>query len=142
MSPRKKALATVLALLMLCGMVRLGLSITYGEVNVVCPICHTQNVFTGIMSWGSYIYQWPSKFQLVFFPQTDPSQLYHCKRCHFTAWSWDFEALPIEKSGAIAKMLEGVAHPTHVDDYKQVRTISSIMLLDVKGDPAKGDILR
>jgi hypothetical protein len=29
-----------------------------------------------------------------------------------------------------------------VDDYKQFRTISSIMLLDVKGDPAKGDILR
>ena len=42
------------------------LAITSFDKEFVCPICKTKNVFRVYASWGSYVYQWPSKFQLVF----------------------------------------------------------------------------
>jgi len=55
------------------------------------------NDFFDYASWGSYVYQWSSKFQLVFWPQTYPTSLYICKRCHYAAWMWDFKKLKPEQ---------------------------------------------
>jgi len=73
------------------------LAITTVAVKVKCPICGEVNDFYDYASWGSYIYSWPSKFQLVFWPHTYSESLYSCKRCHYSAWMWDFKGLKPEQ---------------------------------------------
>jgi hypothetical protein len=82
-------------------------AITTVEVKVVCPICHTENEFLDYASWGSYVYQYPSKFQLVFWPQTWSATVYSCKKCHLSLYMWDFKNFPKDKIEATKKVLEG-----------------------------------
>ena len=72
-----------------------------------CPVCKTKNTFLVVGSYGSYIYQWPSKFELVFWPLTDSPTVYACKRCHLAAFMGDFEATPKEKHEELRKRLAG-----------------------------------
>jgi len=69
---------------------------TWTPSEVTCPICHTKNKFRTIMSYGSYVYGWPSKFQMVYWPSTDESSVYTCKECHLSAFMWDFEKIPAD----------------------------------------------
>src|SRR5262245_56434861 len=59
---------------------------TWAPKEVNCPLCQTKNTFKEPMSWGSYIYSWPEKFQYIFWPLTDKPVLYCCKKCHLTAF--------------------------------------------------------
>jgi hypothetical protein len=70
-----------------------------------CPVCKTKNTFLVVGSYGSYIYQWPSKFELVFWPLTDSPTVYACKQCHVATFMWDFEGLPKEKHEELRKRL-------------------------------------
>jgi len=63
------------------------------------------------MSWGSYIYQWPSKYDQVFFPLTDEHGIWFCRESGFTAFIGDFELLPGEKA-ALASHLPQVYRPS------------------------------
>jgi hypothetical protein len=87
-------------------------AITGGPADFKCPICGTKNTFWEYWSYGSYIYQWPSKFQLIFWPYTDPHFLFHCKKCRFTAFSGDFQRPPQDKEKQIRELLRGI----QVDD--------------------------
>jgi len=87
-------------------------AITTVPVKVKCPVCGVVNDFYDYASWGSYVYSWPSKFQMVFWPHTYPTSLYICKHCHFAAWMWDFKELKPEKIGAVREALEGVNAPS------------------------------
>src|SRR4029079_18355127 len=69
---------------------------TWVDADVKCPICGTTNQFRQVASYGNYIYSWPSKYQLVFWPQTDGQSLYSCKKCGLSLFMWDFEALTKE----------------------------------------------
>ncbi len=79
---------------------------TWAPIAVECPVCHTKNEFAAVMSYGSYIYRWPSKLQLVFWPFTDANVLYSCKKCHYTAFMSDFANVPSDKGAAIRSALE------------------------------------
>jgi len=46
-------------------------STTWADQEFVCPVCQTKNIFGVVTSYGSYIYQWPSKYQYIFWPLTD-----------------------------------------------------------------------
>lgn len=50
------------------------------------------------MSSGSYIYQWPSKYDQVFWPLTDPKGIWFCQQSGFTAFIDDFELTAGERS--------------------------------------------
>lgn len=62
------------------------------------------------MSWGSYIYQWPSKYDQVFWPLTDPHALWFCEQSGFTAFIGDF-ALTAQERAALAEHLRRVYQP-------------------------------
>jgi hypothetical protein len=79
---------------------------TWVDVEVKCPVCGTTNLFQVPASYGSYVYQEPSKFQYVFWPATTTKFLYTCKHCHLTAYMGDFEAIPEDKIPALVKLLE------------------------------------
>jgi hypothetical protein len=85
-----------------------ALAITTVQVKVKCPICATENDFLEYASWGSYVYQYPSKFQLVFWPYTDSATVYSCKKCYLSLFMWDFKDFPKDKIENTKNLLEGV----------------------------------
>jgi hypothetical protein len=85
--------------------------ITWFPEEKTCPVCQTKNIFMVPGSWGSYIYQYPSKYQLIFWPHTDSASWYSCKKCRLTAFMGDFENAPKEKVAELRKVLESVTLP-------------------------------
>lgn len=79
---------------------------TWVDVEVTCPVCGTVNVFKAPASFGTYVYQDPSRLQYVFWPATTDMFLYTCRRCHLTTYMQDFAQIPAEKITALAAMLE------------------------------------
>ena len=79
---------------------------TWMDVEVTCPVCGTVNVFKVPASFGTYVYQDPSRLQYVFWPATTDMFLYTCRRCHLTAYMQDFAEVPADKITALATMLE------------------------------------
>jgi hypothetical protein len=66
------------------------------------------------MSYGSYIYQWPSKYDQVFWPLTDPKGIWFCHQSGFTAFIDDFDITAGER-GALTSALasyEPIEKPT------------------------------
>lgn len=62
------------------------------------------------MSSGSYIYQWPSKYDQVFWPLTDPKGIWFCQESGFTAFINDFE-LNSDERAALATQLAAFYRP-------------------------------
>ena len=87
------------------------LPITWFPTEVECPVCKTKNVFLEVGSYGSYIYQDPSKYQLVFWPYTDSPSWYSCKKCRLTAFMGDFAKIPEDKIPAVREALKDVKLP-------------------------------
>jgi hypothetical protein len=98
-----KALALVVLLL---AAAPFALATTWVDIEVTCPVCGTVNVFQVPASYGTYVYEEPSRLQYVFWPATTDRFLYTCRECHYTAYMGDFEELPEAKVSAIATMLE------------------------------------
>jgi hypothetical protein len=85
--------------------------ITWFPGEKTCPVCQTKNIFMVPGSWGNYIYQYPSKYQLIFWPYTDGAAWYSCKKCRLTIFMADFENIPQEKVADLLKTLESVSLP-------------------------------
>lgn len=94
------------ALLLLLAFVSNAFATTWLPKDVTCPVCGAVNQFQVPGSSGNYVYQEPSKLQYVFWPATTDKFLYTCKQCRLTAYMGDFEAVPKEKVGELAKMLD------------------------------------
>lgn len=93
-----------------CDLASPGL-IMWSPAEIECPVCQTKNIFMVWDSFGSYIYQYPSKYELVFWPFTDGQAWYSCKKCRYTAYMEDFKNVPKDKLADLRKMLEGVNLP-------------------------------
>jgi len=108
-------------ILVFCLTVTLNLlGITTFPVKMKCPICGEENEFYEYASWGSYVYQWPSKFQMVFWPHTYSTSMYICKRCHYTTWMWDFKDARPEKTADLRKILSEFSDVPKFDKYGKV----------------------
>jgi hypothetical protein len=94
------------ALALLLALAANAFATTWFPTRITCPVCGTVNEFQVAGSYGSYVYQEPSKLQYVFWPATTDKFLYTCKQCRLTAYMGDFEAVPPEKVGELAKVLE------------------------------------
>ncbi|MCC7308459.1 MAG: hypothetical protein IT173_12910 [Acidobacteria bacterium] len=85
-----------------------------------CPVCKTKNTFQVWGSYGSYIYQWPSKYQWVFWPWTDSPSVYLCKKCHVATFLDDYEDLPKDKLAVLEKELAKIPFNRKFKDYMEV----------------------
>jgi hypothetical protein len=108
----------ILAACLLCALSTVA--ITLFEVTIECPVCKTSNQFLDYGSWGSYVYQWPSKFQMFFWPYTDNVSLYTCKKCHLTLFMWDFKDLPKDKIADVRSSWAGINLPSPTKTYTDV----------------------
>jgi uncharacterized protein (DUF2225 family) len=93
---------------------------TWAKQEFNCPVCTTKNTFRVVMSYGSYIYGWPSKYQLIYWPVTDANSVYCCKKCYLSLFMWDYEDLAKDKIPGVKKQLEGARIDKAFDDYAKV----------------------
>lgn len=114
---RSRFLTILLGIILMVGAAG---AITGGPADFECPICKTKNTFWQWYSYGSYIYHWPSKFQMIYWPHTDSKFLFHCKKCHFTAYSGDFQKPRQDKIDATRAMLADVKLMYDTRDYDTI----------------------
>ena len=103
---------------------------TWSPHEVTCPVCGTKNTFMQIMSFGNYIYQWPSKFQSIYWPLTDSNVLYSCKKCRLTALMGDYEEVPKEKLPALMKLLEALPAAKPFEKYTDVPMSERLLIAE------------
>lgn len=69
------------------------------KADAVCSV-------EAMLSFGSYIYDYPSKYDQIFAPLTDPNLLWFCPSSGFVSLADDFEGITPEEKRAIAAFLD------------------------------------
>ncbi len=114
-----RTLAIILAAWSLAGS---AMAITYMESREPDPFapgatCTVQQ----LGSWGSYVYQYPSRFDMVFHPFVDDSMIWRCPKSGFVSHAADFEAISPGTRDRVAAWLK--ANPANLErlDAKALR---------------------
>lgn len=116
----------------------LALAFLFADVNAItwfpkvfyCPLDNQKNTFLVVGSYGSYIYQYPSKYQWLFFPRTDSPTFYLCKKCSLATFMWDFDKLPKEKFDAIRGALKNVKVSKAFKEYTEIPVIERLEIME------------
>jgi len=119
-----------------------GFATTWGDKEVDDPIAagSTCKVHEPV-SYGSYIYNWPSKYDQVFWPFTDPDGIWHCEKSGFTALIGDFSHITPPEKDAISRYLQANYHGSApIDD--QLRLLAGIYELRHKDDAFNNHLFR
>lgn len=93
---------------------------TWFPAEHTCPVCKHKHTYQDIGSYGGYIYQWPSKYQYIYWPLTDFPSVYCCPKCHFSTFMWDFDSIPQNKLDTLTKFLATVKLDKKYDDYLDI----------------------
>lgn len=93
---------------------------TWFPAEHTCPVCKHKHEYQEIGSYGSYIYNWPSKYQYVYWPLTDNPSVYCCPKCHFSTYMWDFDSIPENKVDTLTKFLSTVKLKKKYKDYLDI----------------------
>lgn len=96
------------------------LATTWFPQEFTCPIDNEKNTFQVWGSYGSYVYSYPSKYQWLFFPWTESPAYYTCKKCHFSTFLGEFNAVPKDKIPEIKKILAGIKISNNFKDYMEL----------------------
>lgn len=126
----KKTFRFLSLLLFLCAASGSALATTWFPKDFKCPIDDTKNTFLVVGSYGSYIYSWESKYQWLFFPQTESPTFYMCKKCHLTTYMWDFDKLPKDKLPEIKKLLNGLKVSKNFKDYQEISVTERLEVME------------
>lgn len=111
---------TILYLVLILVLSSSAKATTWAPDEHTCQICGHTNVYYAAASWGSYIYQWPSKFQYIFWPLIDDESVYCCPKCHFSSYFWDFDSIPENKIDALTKHLATVKLQQEYNTYQDI----------------------
>lgn len=103
---------------------------TWFPVKHTCPVCKHENEFQEIGSYGGYIYQWPSKFQYVYWPLTDSPSVYCCPDCSFSTLMWDFDSIPADRIDTLSKFLLTVKPDKKYSDYLDIPMITRLEIAE------------
>lgn len=71
----------------------LTLATTWSQKEVADPFSNAKCKVSAPMSSGSYIYQWPSKLDGVYWPHTTMRWVWHCPKSGYTSFGNDFDQL-------------------------------------------------
>lgn len=105
-------------------------STTWTQAEKTCPICGTKSQYYEIMSYGTYVYDYPSRFEYIFWPYTDGKVLYSCRKCWFTCFMWDFEDIPQDKHKVIRKFVDSLDLYETNGDYNVIPMSYRLLLAE------------
>ena len=118
---RRKIEALVLTVFL--GVSIAVLATTWASKDMQCPLCKKSTQMEVIASYGSYIYNWPSKHQLIFWPSTTGYGTYFCEHCHLAMFMGDFQDLAKaskEKQAAVKKAIAPLKKKQPDERYYQI----------------------
>ena len=116
-----KRIVHILAILLFITFLTRGaFSTTEAVVKEKCPLCEEDNKFLTAMSGGSYIFDWPEKYQLIFWPHTTGWYLWSCRKCHLTLFIDDFKSFPKERAREVKKALKDISPDGKYTDYTDI----------------------
>jgi hypothetical protein len=95
-------------------------AITWSEGTIECPVCKQTIPAQRVASYGSYVYRYPSKYQLVFWPHTDSYSWYFCPECHYTAFMGEFAKVPADKVAAVRQAIAKLKQPQPKKPYHEI----------------------
>jgi WD40 repeat protein len=116
----RKLRPAVLAIALILSVTHSAFATTWAPAEIVCPVCKHKNTFMQVMSFGNYIYHWPSKFQYIYWPLTDSNVLYSCLNCHYTAFMFDFNDTKPDKLAQIKQMLARLSFEGKYEKYTDI----------------------
>jgi hypothetical protein len=116
----KKIFRFAAVFVLVVGLFSNALATTWFPQDFTCPIDNEKNTFQVWGSYGSYVYSYPSKYQWLFFPWTESPAYYTCKKCHFSTFLGEFNAVPKDKIPEIKKLLAGVKISKNFKDYMEL----------------------
>ncbi len=110
------------------------LATTWGERTVTDPVSGADCQVSSPRSYGSYIYDWESKYDQVFWPHTESRGIWHCPESGYVALLGDFDALSESELKAVSKLLAQRQEPAEnmpallqqMQDIYALREISSL----------------
>lgn len=118
------------------------LATTWADVKVKDPLFPKEECSVQApMSYGSYIYQYPSKYELIFWPRTEISGIWFCKKSGFTAFIQDFEGLSKKEIKDIKLYLK-LNPPKDNSNKTQIKLLEEIYNLRNLNDDVKNTLLR
>lgn len=131
----------VLALGILLSWHGTGQATTWAETSVPDPIDSSKKCDVhSPLSYGSYIYGWPSKYDQVFWPFTDQAGIWYCKDTGFVAFIDDFGDITPDERKAIAEFLARKGKPA---DFKgRLERLEEIYALRHKDPRFRNRLLR
>jgi hypothetical protein len=115
---------------------------TWFETKIIDPVSGKQCLVQTPGSYGSYIYQWPEKFDQVFWPLTDRHGIWICRTSGFVTFIGDIE-LDDEEKMAIRNFLKSAAPlPEEAATEVVLSRLEAIYALRKIAPDAKSRILR
>jgi hypothetical protein len=126
----KQAARVICGLFLLVVLPITSFAITWFPKEFTCPIDNQKNTFLVVGSYGSYIYSYPSKYQWLFFPQTDSPTYYICKKCHLTTFMWDFDKLPKNKLDPLRDALADVKVSKQFEKYTELPVTERLEIME------------
>ena len=105
-------------------------AITWSPGTTECPLCKKTIAVQRVASYGSYVYRYPSKYQLVFWPHTDSLSFYFCPDCHYSAFMSDFAKLPADKVQAVKDAIAKVKKPQPKKPYHEISLAYRLKLVE------------
>lgn len=72
-----------LHILIILGMCAISKATMVLDKKANCPVCEHSILVNQILSCGGYIYEWKSKYDLIYWPDTEPDFIYICKNCSY-----------------------------------------------------------
>ncbi len=115
---------------------------TWAETEVDDPIMECKRC--GVqepMSYGSYIYSWPSKYDLVFWPLTDNGGIWFCEDSGFTGFIGDFDEISEEEKKTIGEYLTK-SYTGKKDIKSKLELLENIYKLRKKDDVFRNRLIR
>lgn len=116
-------------------------AITWGDKTVPDPIdagktCAVRQP----LSWGGYIYEFPTKYDMVFWPFTDGGGLWYCEGSGYISFLNDFKDVSADERTAIAAWLKGRDKPA--DIAGRLAQLEGIYALRKKDPAFRNELLR
>ena len=109
-------------------------AIIWGGNEVDDPFSDATCLVSSLASYGSYIYNFPSKYDAVFFPHTDSQSIWYCGESGYASFMGDFEELTAEERVDVAQLLAGAdtlgENPTVFERLERLEDVYSVRTME------------
>lgn len=92
------------------------MGVTVGNWNTLCPVCEKEITVLRASSFGSYIYERESKYDLIYFPYDDPEFIWMCANCGYSQAAKDFDDLSRKEKRRLKDFLSTRWEPKSPND--------------------------